>query len=83
MCADPGITSFSPSIKLISNISIQSNTAMIIISAGDTNTVMGVSAGNNTILILGQASIATIRVLANTYRIQFDPMEDKKRVSTS
>jgi hypothetical protein len=56
---------------------------MIIISAGDTITVLGVSAGNNTILILGQVLIATIRVLANTYRIQFDPMEDKKRESTS
>jgi hypothetical protein len=63
-----------------SNISIESDTAMVVVSACDAITVTGVSAGNNTILVLRQMSITTIRVLANTYRIQFDPTEDKNEI---
>lgn len=53
---------------------------MIIVSASDPITVTGVSAGNNTVLIHGQMSIATIRVLADTYGIQFDPTKDKNGI---
>lgn len=48
---------------------VQNNIAMII-------TITGVSAGNNTVLILGRMSIAAIRVQAENYGIQFNSTED-------
>jgi len=63
-----------------SNISRQGNNAMIIVSASDPVTVTGVSAGNNTVLILGQMSIATIGVLAGTCGIRFDPTKNKNGI---
>lgn len=56
-----------------SNISIADNSAFIIISAGGPISVEGVTGDNNSVVILGQMSLATINLFAAEYGVEFDP----------
>lgn len=58
----------SQSVAIVLQTAVHNNTATVI-------TIMGFSAGNDTVIILGQMSIATIRVQAESCGIQFNSTE--------